>query len=70
MLFNKTKSEPNFGEFRKSCMVIESCKTYAQLKNAMTYAHLYYKKNKDFKTYQHLMRLVSKKLDETKLVKL
>lgn len=65
MLFAKTKSEPNLIEFRKACVVIDSCKTYSQLKNAMNYANLFYKKNKDFKSYQHLMKLVSKKLEET-----
>ncbi len=69
MLFTKTKPEPNLIEFRKACVVIGSCKTYSQLKNAITYASLYYAKNKDFKTYQHLMKLVAKKLEETKLVK-
>ena len=67
MLFAKTKSEPNLIEFRKACVVIDSCKTYSQLKNAMNYANLFYKKNKDFKSYQHLMKLVSKKLGDTYL---
>ena len=67
MLFAKTKSEPNLIEFRKACVVIDSCKTYSQLKNAMNYANLFYKKNKDFKSYQHLMKLVSKKLEDTYL---
>jgi hypothetical protein len=69
MLFKKTKTEPNLIEFRKACLVINSCKTYAQLKIAINYANLYYAKNKDFTTHQHLMKLVSKKLQETKLVK-
>jgi len=69
MLFKKTKPEPNLIEFRKACVVIESCRTYPQLKNAMNYVNLYYAKNKDFKTHQHLMKLVAKKLEETKLVK-
>lgn len=67
MLFTKTKPEPNLIEFRKACVVIESCNTYQQLKNAMNYSNLYYKKNKDFKSYQHLMKLVSKKLEETNI---
>lgn len=67
MLFAKTKTEPNLIEFRKACVVIDSCKTYSQLKNAMNYANLFYKKNKDFKSYQHLMKLVSKKLEDTYL---
>ena len=45
MLFAKTKPEPNLIEFRKACVVIDSCKTYSQLKNAMNYANLFYKKN-------------------------
>ncbi len=65
MLFAKTKPELNLIEFRKACIVIDSCKTYSQLKNAMNYANLFYKKNKDFKSYQHLMKLVSRKLEET-----
>lgn len=69
MLFKKTKPEPNLIEFRKACVVIDSCKTYLQLKTALNYANLYYVKNKDFKTHQHLMKLVAKKLEETKLVK-
>ena len=44
MLFAKTKPEPNLIEFRKACVVIDSCKTYSQLKNAMNYANLFYKK--------------------------
>ena len=67
MLFAKTKPELNLIEFRKACIVIDSCKTYSQLKNAMNYANLFYKKNKDFKSYQHLMKLVSKKLEETNI---
>jgi len=67
MLFAKTKPELNLIEFRKACIVIDSCKTYGQLKNAMNYANLFYKKNKDFKSYQHLMKLVSKKLEETNI---
>jgi hypothetical protein len=35
MLFKKTKPEPNLIEFRKACVVINSCKTYAQLKIAI-----------------------------------
>ena len=65
MLFTKTKPELNLIEFRKACIVIDSCETYDQLKNAISYANLFYKKNKDFKSYQHLMKLVSKKLEET-----
>jgi hypothetical protein len=67
MLFAKTKPELNLIEFRKACIVIDSCETYSQLKNAMNYANLFYKKNKDFKSYQHLMKLVSKKLEETNI---
>ena len=48
MLFKKTKLEPNLIDFRKACVVIDSCKTYSQLKNAMNYANLYYVKNKDY----------------------
>lgn len=70
MLFKKPKPEPNLIEFRKACVVIESCKTYHQLKNAMTYVTLYHVKNKDFSTHQHLMMLINKKLEETKLVKI
>jgi hypothetical protein len=69
MLFKKTKSAPNLIEFRKACVVIESCKTYSQLKIAMNYANLYYAKNKDFTTHQHLIKLIGKKLEETYLVK-
>jgi len=69
MLFKKTKSEPNLIEFRKACVVIDSCKTYSQLKTALNYANLYYAKNKDYATHQHLMKLIAKKLEETKLVK-
>ena len=67
MLFKKTKPEPNLIDFRKACVVIDSCKTYSQLKNAMNYANLYYVKNKDYTTYQHLIKLVSKKFEETNI---
>lgn len=69
MLFKKIKSEPNLIEFRKACVVIDSCKTYSQLKIAMNYANLYYAKNRDFATHQHLIKLIGKKLEETNLVK-
>ena len=49
MLFKKTKPEPNLIDFRKACVVIDSCKTYSQLKNAMNYANLYYVKNKIYR---------------------
>lgn len=64
MLFQKTKTEPNLIDFRKSCVVIESCTTYSQLKTAIKYSHLYYSKNKDFKTFQYLMKLISIKLEK------
>jgi hypothetical protein len=67
MLFKKTKPEPNLIDFRKACVVIDSCKTYSQLKNAMKYANLYYVKNKDYKTHQHLLKLISKKFEETNI---
>jgi hypothetical protein len=54
-------------DFRKACVVIDSCKTYSQLKNAMNYANLYYVKNKDYKTHQHLLKLISKKFEETNI---
>ena len=64
MFIKKTKPEPNLIEFRKACVVIESCTTHSQLKNAMNYVNLYYVKNKDNITHQHLMKLMSKKLLE------
>jgi len=64
MFIKKTKPEPNLIEFRKACVVIESCTTYSQLKNAINYVNLYYVKNKDNTTHQHLMKLMSKKLLE------
>jgi hypothetical protein len=67
MLFKKTKPEPNLIDFRKACVVIDSCETYSQLKNAMNYANLYYVKNKDYKTHQHLLKLISKKFEETNI---
>ena len=67
MLFKKTKTEPNLIEFRKACVVINSCKTYAQLKIAINYTNLYYVKNKDYVTYKHLMMLISKKFEETNI---
>jgi hypothetical protein len=67
MLFKKTKPEPNLIDFRKACVVIDSCKTYSQLKHAMNYANLYYVKNKDYKTHQHLLKLISKKFEETNI---
>lgn len=67
MLFKKTKPTPNLIDFRKACVVIDSCKTYSQLKNAMSYANLYYVKNKDYATHQHLLKLISKKLEETNI---
>jgi hypothetical protein len=67
MLFKKTKLEPNLIDFRKACVVIDSCKTYSKLKNAMNYANLYYVKNKDYKTHQHLLKLISKKFEETNI---
>ena len=67
MLFKKTKPEPNLIDFRKACVVIDSCKTYSQLKNAMNYANLYYVKNKDYRTLQHLLKLISKKFEETNI---
>jgi len=67
MLFKKTKPEPNLIDFRKACVVIDSCKTHSQLKNAMNYANLYYVKNKDYRTHQHLLKLISKKFEETNI---
>ena len=67
MLFKKTKPKPNLIDFRKACVVIDSCKTYAQLKIAINYTNLYYVKNKDYATYKHLMMLISKKFEETNI---
>jgi hypothetical protein len=67
MLFKKTKPKPNLIDFRKACVVIDSCKTYSQLKNAINYTNLYYVKNKDYATYKHLMMLISKKFEETNI---
>jgi hypothetical protein len=33
----------------------------------MNYANLYYVKNKDYTTHQHLLKLVSKKFEETNI---
>jgi hypothetical protein len=67
MLFKDKKPTIDVSVFRKSCMVIESCKNYEQLKNGMNYVNLYYSIYKDFETYQHLQKLISKKLEQVNL---
>ena len=64
MLFKKKKKKSFTLEFRKACLVINSCETYEHLKSAMNYIHLYYKMTKDFKEYNHLQKLLSKKMDQ------
>lgn len=69
MLFKETKPVVDVTVFRKSCLVIESCVNYEQLKNAINYANLYYSIYKDFNTYVHLQKLISKKLEQVSLIK-
>lgn len=69
MLFKNKKPVVDVVVFRKACLVIESCVNYEQLKNAINYANLYYSRYKDFTTYTHLQKLISKKLEQVSLVK-
>lgn len=69
MLFKKKKPVVDSSVFRKACMVIESCKNYEQLKNAINYVNLYYSTYNDFATYTHLQKLISEKLEQVELVK-
>ena len=68
MLFKKNKPIVDAAVFRKACMVIESCKNYEQLKNGMNYANLYYSMYRDFSTYTHLQKLISKKFELVELI--
>ena len=67
MLFKKEKSTVDIKVFRKACVVIDSCKTYTQLRNAMKYADLFYKMYGDFKHYNHLQQLASNKMVDVKM---
>lgn len=68
MTFKKKKPTVDVTVFRKACLVIESCINYEQLKNAITYSNLYYSFYKDFTTYTHLQKLISKKLEQVSLI--
>lgn len=69
MLFKKKKPVVDVTVFRKACLVIESCVNYEQLMNSINYANLYYSMYKDFTTYTHLQKLISKKLEQVSLFK-
>ena len=69
MLFKNKKPVVDVTVFRKTCMVVESCVNYGQLKNAINYVNLYYSMYKDFTTYTHLQKLISKKLEQVTLIK-
>lgn len=62
MLFKRKKSIVNVKDFRKACLVINSCQTYEQLKNAMTYVNLFYTKYNDYPTYNGLQRVLRNKI--------
>jgi len=64
MLFKKKKSIVDVKVFQKACLVIGSCKTYEQLKNARKYADLFYSTYNDYKTYSHLQKLLGEKTPE------
>ena len=69
MSIKNKKPEVNVLVFHKTCMVVESCVNYEQLKIAMNYVNLYYSMFKDFTTYTHLQKLISKKLEQVTLIK-
>lgn len=68
MSIKNKKPEVNVLVFHKACTVVESCKNYEQLKNAMNYVNLYDSMYNDFVTYTRLQKLISKKLEQVKLV--
>lgn len=63
MLFKKKKPTLDIIVFRKACMVIDSCESYNQLRNAMNYADLFYQKYQDFAAYTHLQKLIGRKME-------
>ena len=67
MIFKKKKSIVDVSVFRKACVVIDSCKEYNQLRNAMNYANLYFSMYNDFTTYIHLQKLIGRKMEEVNL---
>jgi len=67
MFFKRKKTEIDVVVFRKACVVIDSCKTYEQLKNAMNYSNLYFSMYNDFTSYTHLQKLIGRKMEQVNL---
>lgn len=67
MLFKKKKKVIDITTFRKACVVIESCKNYHQLRNAMNYADLFFQMYNDYSSYSHLQKLIGRKMDQISL---
>ena len=67
MLFKKKKITIDVVVFRKACLVIESCENYLQLRNAMNYADLFFQKYQDFGSYNHLQKLIGRKMEKINL---
>lgn len=62
-MFNRRKkSIVTVKDFRKACLVINSCQTYEQLKNAMRYVDLFYSQYNDYPTYSGLQRVIGNKI--------
>lgn len=67
MLFKNKKTKIDVVAFRKTCLVIESCTNYQQLKSAMNYSDLFFKKYKDFSSYTYLQKLIGRKMAQVEL---
>lgn len=67
MLFKKKKKVIDVTTFRKACVVIESCKNYHQLRNAMNYADLFFQMYNDYSSYSHLQKLIGRKMNQISL---
>ena len=64
MLFKNKKIKVDVVVFRKACLVIESCTTYHQLRNAMNYSDLFFTTYQDFSSYTHLQKLIGRKMEQ------